>query len=146
MVHAGRQVIVLLDRHRLLRLHRVRLCDLLVAGLPAHEEMVHLLLFFSSALHRLQVPVEQGRTAGSGGTGEGDGLHLAWRDEVHLLDLSLEVHRQIVLLLALSEGVGNDEILLLRDSAPGDAFGFAIEARFDGVLDEWGRLEAVHLK
>lgn len=138
MVHAHRQVIVLLDRDGLLQLHGVGLCDLFVAGLSAHEKRVHLLLFFSSTLHRLQVPVEQRRTTGSGCTGKGDGLHLTGRDEVHLLDLPLEVHRQIVLLLALPERVGNDEILFLRDSSARDAFGFTIEARFDGVLDERG--------
>ena len=146
VVHAGRQIIVVLDRDGLLCFHGVGLCDLFGAGLDSHEELVHVLLFFRSILHHLQMPVKQRRPPCSGSAGEGYRLHLVRRDVVHLLYLSFEVFGQIVLLFAVAERVGDEEFVLVGWTVARDASGFAVETRFEGVLDERGRLEAVHLK
>ena len=113
VLHLQRHVVVLLDRHRRLLLHLAH--HLTLAGLPflTHEHMAHLLLFFSSVLHGLQVPREGRRTPRALHAVEADLLDLVGRDVVQLLDLRLQVHRQIVLLLALPEGVGNQQLLLL---------------------------------
>ena len=106
--------------------------------------MAHLFLFFSSILHRLQVPREGRRTPRALHVAEGDFLDLVGRDVVQLLDLHLQGHWQIVFLLALPEGVGDQQLLLLRHSALGHSSVGLGETRGQGVWEERGALEAVH--
>ena len=58
VVHPSGQVVLFFDVHGLFCLHDVGLTVLASLGLDIQEEIVHLLLFFSSVLHRLQVPSE----------------------------------------------------------------------------------------
>jgi hypothetical protein len=144
VLHPQRNVVVLLDGHGRLLLHlagRRRL-----PGRLTHEDVVHLLLFFSSILHRLQVPREGRRPPGAcpAGLREGDALDLVGRDVVELLDLQLEVEGQVVLLLALAEGVGDQHLLLLRHASLGNTARIPGETRGRPVGQEGRTLEAVH--
>ena len=107
--HRQGHVVVLLYRHRGLLLHRA--FSHALPRRPAHEAVVHLLLFFSSVLHRLQV-TRKGRRAPPARPPERHRLDLRRREVVQLLHLHPQIRRQVVLLLILPEGVWDDRLLL----------------------------------
>lgn len=144
VLHLQRYIVVLFDCHWRLLLHLAKHGRLRCLLFIPHEHMAHLFLFFSSILHRLQVPRESRRTARALHVIEGDSLDLVRRDVVQLLDLHLQVHRQIVFLLALPEGIGNQQLLLLRDSSLRHSSWVFGETGRKGVLEEGRALEAVH--
>ncbi len=91
LVHPGRQVVILFDCYRLFCLHDLSLATFLFFSLAAHEELVHLRLFFSSILHGLEVSGKRGGTTCTYSSGEGNGLNVGGRNVIHVLDLTLEV-------------------------------------------------------
>lgn len=109
VAHLQRHVVVLLYRHRGLLLHRAFTHAL--PRRPTHEAAVHLLLFFSSILHRLQVTRKRRRPP-PGRPPEAHRLDLRGREVVQLLDLHPQIRRQVVLLLGLPKGVWDHHLLL----------------------------------
>lgn len=63
-------------------------------------------------------------------------------DIVRLLNLRLEVGRKIVLLVGVTEGVGDKDFMIFGDSLLGDSSGFTGDMGF--VVDVVTTLEAVH--
>jgi hypothetical protein len=112
LIHPGGEVIVLFDGNGLLLLHNFGFAALLLLRFAACEEVVHLLLFFSGILHDLEVSCEGGGTSCADCGGEGDGLDVLGGDVFHVVKLGAEVGGEIVLLFAVSEGVGDEELVL----------------------------------
>jgi hypothetical protein len=63
-------------------------------------------------------------------------------DILRLLNLRLEVGRKIVLLVGVTEGVGDKDFMFFGDSLLGDSSGFTGDMGF--VVDVVTTLEAVH--
>jgi hypothetical protein len=87
MLHLHRYIVILLDCNRLLFLHRTRSNTLSYLFLFTHEESIHLLLFFRSYLHRLEMSRECRGTTGIRTSAKAYCLYLVRWDIVHLLYL-----------------------------------------------------------
>ncbi len=87
MLHLHRYIVILLDCNRLLFLHRARTNTLSYLFLFTHEESIHLLLFFRSYLHRLEMSRKCGGTTGIRTSAKAYCLYLVRWDIVHLLYL-----------------------------------------------------------
>ena len=145
-IHSCWQIIVLFNCYWSLVLHYVSMTSLLLTAFTSHEKMIHLLLFFSSILHSLQVPIKERRPSCSCLTCEGDSLNLMRRYEVHLLYLLLEILGQVIFLFTLLERIRYENLVIFRGSLLRDSSRFTVEFGFNCALNERWTLEAVHTK